>query len=349
MQYTRYFLLSAALPLLCFFLLGVYIQPLSGDLTRMGKLPERDFGWNAAQPVIHPITLPHGVPPLVAVLGDSFSERNLWQSVAMKETAAPILSFHWRSVGDHNCMSQWLASVKAAYPSLRVVVVQSVERMFVKRWSAAARACQLGKLELMPGEVLGLPAQRPVAVEWGLPDAAYAWRAAFSSLRHFDRNTRSSATYIAPLTRGDLFSNKRSDLMLVYKDDLEKAEWRAAEMSAAGQHAKAMQQAARALGMELVTMVVPDKSTVYAPYLKEPLFKTSAPDLWRHLDAVQVAQIDPRPALSDAVPRTKDLYLPNDTHVGAAGYVLMGKAVANWLKQARSQLIDAKISGPGGA
>ena len=59
-----------------------WAEPLYGDLTRVGKWTERDFGPNAAHPIIH--VKANGrflANPDIMVLGDSFSEKNLWQSV----------------------------------------------------------------------------------------------------------------------------------------------------------------------------------------------------------------------------------------------------------------------------
>jgi len=58
------------------FCLGVYLQPLSGDLTRIGSYAEKDFGWNKPQLEFQPPLSEIGRYEHyhdVVVLGDSFS------------------------------------------------------------------------------------------------------------------------------------------------------------------------------------------------------------------------------------------------------------------------------------
>jgi len=200
MPYTRYFLFAAALPLLVVMALGWYVQPLSGDLTRLGHLPERDFGWRAPQARV-PVA-PHDpqAKPVVAVLGDSFSERNIWQSMAMAQAGVPFVSFDWKGVGGAACVGPWMAAVHAAYPTVRVVVVETVERMFVKRFAAADDTClALAPLQALHYEAGDTPASRDTEWHLALPDAVYAWRASWSSLRDFARQTHTGGAYVAPL------------------------------------------------------------------------------------------------------------------------------------------------------
>jgi hypothetical protein len=332
MPYTRYFLFAAALPLLVVMALGWYVQPLSGDLTRLGHLPERDFGWRAPQARV-PVA-PHDpqAKPVVAVLGDSFSERNIWQSMAMAQAGVPFVSFDWKGVGGAACVGPWMAAVHAAYPTVRVVVVETVERMFVKRFAAADDTClALAPLQALHYEAGDTPASRDTEWHLALPDAVYAWRASWSSLRAFERQTHTGGAYVAPLVRRDLFSSKRSDLLLFYEDDLLKRTWRADDLQLAARRIQSLQSVAHTSGLTWQMLVVPDKSTVYAAYVKQALFDQPVPDVWQALSDQHIAHIDIRQALSSAMPEHVDLYLPDDTHVGVEGYRIMGGAVAKAL------------------
>lgn len=329
MMYARLFLLAAAMPLVLVMALGWYAQPVFGDLTRLGRLAERDFGWNAPQPVVHIAARSAAVPPVVAVLGDSFSERNIWQSIAMDKTGLPFVSFDWRAMGDPACAAEWMLALKTAYPSVQVVVVQTVERMFLKRFGGGASSCsklnELRELSISPSHT---PASRDLAVALSMPDVVYLWHASLNSMRDFPRLHQTGSAYVAPLTRSDMFSSRRSDLIVVYEDDLLKQQWQASEVRRAAQRVRELQAMALARGMHLIPMVVPDKSTVYAPYLKQPLLPGTPPDVWGAMSTQHVVQIDVRPAFSLALNHHVDLYLPNDTHVGVLGYTLLGDAVA---------------------
>lgn len=48
-HFARWLLVLVVLPVAGLFALGVYLQPLSGDLTRLGYFSEREFGWNSPQ------------------------------------------------------------------------------------------------------------------------------------------------------------------------------------------------------------------------------------------------------------------------------------------------------------
>lgn len=332
MMYTRYFLLSATLPLALFLVLGFYLQPLTGDLTRLGKLSERDFGWNAPQPVIRVTSMSAPAQPDVVVLGDSFSEGRVWQSVAARQTGLEFITYHWHSVGGHACLDAWVSAVKKAHPSIRFIVLQTVERMFVNRFVENDPPCSLGKMDaIIKGESPAVARQTWSGIE--LPDAVYAVRAAWNALRSFEQVTRSSSVYIAPLVRQDLFSNRRSGLLLFYKDDLDKTTWRSSDLNLAAGHIRKLQIASRAKGVEVVLAVVPDKSTAYASYVKYPIFQAPPPDVWKVLDEQHVDQIDVKGALLPRVTSVKDLYLPDNTHVGTAGYSIIGHAVAQWLER----------------
>ena len=80
--------------------LSMYFKPLSGDLTRIGKWAERDFGPTLMQesPVIRPnaAALTH---QQILVLGDSFSHPNIWQSYLFESSMLETLSFEFKDVG----------------------------------------------------------------------------------------------------------------------------------------------------------------------------------------------------------------------------------------------------------
>ena len=60
------------------------LQPLSGDLTRIGRLPESRFGWNRPQPVLEQAVASVTSPAQanILVLGDSYSINGVWQHAA---------------------------------------------------------------------------------------------------------------------------------------------------------------------------------------------------------------------------------------------------------------------------
>lgn len=335
MSYLKYFLTSALLPILFFFGLGVFLQPLQGDLTRLGNLAERDFGWNATQPVL-PLRGNQPTNPGVIVLGDSFSRWNVWQSASMKSGSPDMLTFHWDGFDSSECPDDWITSLKETYPSARFLVIEVVEREFLRRFGPTETRChsqQQKPVEVSQGSTTPpLRLLRSFDFANDLPDTIYAMHALHNSFRFFDKTTLSANVFVTPLIRSNLFSNHRSDLMVYYKDDeLIKKDWTPEDIRKAVTHVKNLQLSAAAHGLTMITAIVPDKSTTYRKFMRQPQ-AGSIPDVWKELSKQGVTQVNLRGVLDNAADTVTDLYLPNDTHLGTAGFMLMGEAIARKIK-----------------
>ena len=333
MSYLKYFLTSALLPILFFFGLGVFLQPLQGDLTRLGNLAERDFGWNAAQPVL-PLRDNQPANPGVIVLGDSFSRWNVWQSASMASGSPAMLTFQWDGFDSSESLDDWIAALKETYPSARFLVIEVVEREFLRRFGPAGTRCH-GQHQ-KPVEVSQGGATQPLRPFFdstsNLPDTLYAARALYNSFRPFDETTFSTNVFVTPLNRTNLFSNHRPDLMVYYKDDeLIKKDWKPEDIRKAVTRVKDIQLSAAAHGLTMITAIVPDKSTTYRKFMRQPQ-TTPIPDIWKELTKQEVTQVDLREMLDKAADTVTDLYLPNDTHLGTAGFMLMGEAIAGRIR-----------------
>jgi|GEM_PF-1959442 len=333
MPFIKYFMLTGVLPVFLLFFIGLYIQPVSGDLTRLGNLSERDFGWNAMQ---HQLTIKESLQaqqPKVVVIGDSFSVRNIWQSIAADYASLTFMTFDWEVFSNNtDCLEQWLSALKDAYPNCKFVVIETIERDFLGRFNSKDKTCDT-------------KSKRPVIVQQGytdsvrsfylrdaMPDPIYAVKSIYNSLHAFKKIEKKKDVFVAPLTKTGLFSNKRSDLILYYENDTLKKNWGKDEVREAVAKAGRMQHLAADKGMTLIFAVVPDKSTTYASYFKYPQFAAPPPDIWAELNSQRVNQVDLRQVLLQAVDSNQDLYLPNDTHLGSTGYVLMAKAISDRLK-----------------
>ena len=120
------------------------------------------------------------------------------------------------------------------------------------------------------------------------------------------------------MTEDGLFSSRHDRGLLVYAEDFNKLGWRSADWDAAICDLVRLQDRVQANGRTaFLAMVVPDKLTVYTPFLPERRY-----DGLSHLDWLADAAtlnlvrldgaLDPR--------RHVDLYLPDDTHWSSAGY-----------------------------
>lgn len=106
--------------------LGIYLQPVQGDLTRIGAYPERQFGWNQPQPAYaSPLgTLADYRQPVdLLVLGDSYSAGG-WQYHLTGGGARSQLSLHFEQV----TLEQILAHPRYQADPPQVLIYQVVER-----------------------------------------------------------------------------------------------------------------------------------------------------------------------------------------------------------------------------
>jgi SGNH hydrolase-like domain, acetyltransferase AlgX len=138
-----------------------------------------------------------------------------------------------------------------------------------------------------------------------------------------------------PLSTSKLLSNSRSDRLLYYAEDDSKRFWAEKDIAAAIENLKRIRTRLGAL--RLIVVVVPDKSTVYRPYMSGSAGKARYLDTASYFAASGIDTVDLFSLFQENVASQVDLYLPNDTHLGARGYRLMASAVA-----ARLQSADGK-------
>ncbi len=328
MAYIRWFFAAALVLAIGFFGIGLYIGPLSGDLTRVASLSERDFGWRVDQPVVKVLANSAAIPPSVIVLGDSFSESNVWQSVASQDSGLAFLTFDWNAYRQPSCLEPWIRSLSSFHPTTKVVILQTVERELLERFNSTKPCARTAPLEprvASAGETATRPAPDLISA---IPDPIYAVRALWGTVRRFDATTLVDDAVVAPLVRSDLFSHRRSDLMLYYRFDDAKGDWRLDRMQSVARTLAALTDVAATQGIDLLVLVIPDKSTAYARFLRQPQFASAPPDAWGELAALGVPQVRVRETVMDAAAAGVDTYLPNDTHFSTRGYVLLGHAVS---------------------
>ncbi|MEB3329677.1 MAG: hypothetical protein VKQ33_10635 [Candidatus Sericytochromatia bacterium] len=304
--------------------LSAYVEPVSGDLARVGGWAERDFGGRgpAAPMAIRANGGPGAPPPAVLVLGDSHSHPNVWQTVLAEATGLEPLTCSYWTAGSLARWTRWAARQPA-----RTWVLQVAERHVVADWGTLGPGAgpDPSPLPVAAGQTAG---RRP-RVAWN-PDYAYVARASWNHVRLARQPglLESGETVVAPLTRGDLFTCRRADRLLYFRHDATKDAWREADLAAATHTLVAVDAAARAAGARLLLAVVPDKSTTYAPWLLAPAARPRYEALQRRWAAAGLAPVDVLTGFRRALPATRDLYGPDDSHLGPVGHQLLAAAVA---------------------
>ncbi len=329
----RRYLLILAGPVLVVFLplapLSILFEPLSGDLTRIGAYAERDFGWNAPQPVIH-INANGGSisKPEVLVLGDSFSRSNEWQSVLATKASAATLSFHYTQIG---CIPNWI-EYALSQQSARTVVIEAVERDFIRDF-IDLQECRSDRpipFELSPAESAAERVKWPPKLR-----LEYAYRTAFHTVEmNFSNNRLTAGSVVnAPLKSNCAkFSNRRADRLLYFGADEAKSRWQQDDIDRAISNVRRIQRLFEDHGKKFIFIVVPDKSSAYRDcLLNDTDVKAGRQvNITQALIAAGVNTPDLLSVFRAKVNEVVDLYRPNDTHLSEAGFILMAEQIERY-------------------
>lgn len=342
-------LLLAFLPAALFFCVGIYLQPLGGDLTRIGSHAERDHGWNGPQAVFdqprytqEDYTREHDM----VVVGDSFAMAmplHQWQNQVAAATGMSIVT-----------MSSYNTSVQEILQSS--VFALQPPRYFVLTYTERHFPSQIGKDVQCDGFVPVLPILRPVAAkpasalptidhprilhrqthwsDWRDVKLAHAAKHVVYSVvrRAFDHEP--TKALIIGLSRPDLFSSAKPSSTLVFRGDVEKvAQWREAGLDELSCRIEKLRQRVEANGhTRFILLVPPDKLTAYSPW-------TTRRDLKSLSQLAELSQRHPAvmprldQALISAIDRGhQDVYLPNNTHWGSNGHLVVAQTLIDFMK-----------------
>jgi hypothetical protein len=303
--------------------LSLHFGAIGGDLARVGGFAERDYAPRVKQPAptIAPNTVALADADLV-VLGDSFSNRLLWQGEFEAMTGKRTLTYQYGQAG---CISNWLQWLQQQRlkPGAEVLV-ETVERSFVPRFS-----------ELVP-----CPAIVPAPMHRHLESSDGSWwdngfsldivnqgRILVNSVRLGSQPSyRSSKVVNIALHNSQRFTNRRSDRLLYDAEDEDKNDWSGAQIARAVANLQAQRDRFAARGVTLRALVVPDKSTVYRDDIAEPRIRAST--IARDIHAAGLLPFDAASCLRMLAVQVPDFYLPDDMHIGVAGYRLLASSLA---------------------
>ncbi|MES2720065.1 MAG: hypothetical protein V4624_04150 [Pseudomonadota bacterium] len=331
------FLLGTLLLLLPGVILSFYLQPLNGGLTRIGHLAERDFGATQPQPpLLRQANDAATTDADILVLGDSFSDSNAWQTELSKHTGLKTLSYHYDELP---CLDYWLEQAASGKLSnkARTLIIQSSERDFMRRFTEQSSACEPAPLQASTIAAETLTSQRsrldllPMNIMHVLKTLSN--HLAMSNKSGKDRFQR---TIMVNLTRNDLFSNRLSGHLLYYAVDIERREqyWSPERADQALAYLARYRDMAAARGVRLLVIAIPDKSSVYAPWIAAgqlPLMPGY--NLHPRLASQFGHYADLLTPFREAAGKSTDFYAPNDTHLSLDGYRLLGRFLATQVKQ----------------
>lgn len=318
MPHAKIFSLLVAAVLGLYGAMGFYFLPLAtfeGDLTRVGMLPETYFGWTSKQPDIAPELLQQASweDADVLVIGDSFSEPLIWQSV-LSRNGLKVRTETWGTVpAICEDFTQWLG--ERGFKG-RHVIFEIIERNTEGTLNNSL-GCKVTKYR--PATQSGVPAP-------GLPGKiSVGYQVYFNTLR-YEHEMKGTATrlywpndvYMEHISNGcTLFSHHRCDDVLFYAKDRE------TDMGA-DILSNMEVVASRAKKVPITWAIIPDKTTTYLHPEKQ--FWNNAQ---QRLNAPNVLDVFRQSLRKQVI----DLYPANNTHLSVTGYLILGDAVYRSLPQ----------------
>lgn len=346
-------LLLGFLPGLLFFVLGMRMQPIDGDLTRIGAYSERLYGWSTPQRVFTKPLYGSSVADQsdVLVVGDSFATamtRHQWQNHVVAATGLKV-----STVSSYDTtLGQVLRDPAFQAHPPRFLVLTLVERNFPSALArqASCSAPQGVASHAVPETVVDTSAsgvyiptvangtELTRTTEWadwrdvtlGLAVKQLVRESVYQFSGH-----QTTKAWQYGLDRSDLFSNALPDRLLVFRGDVEKtAQWREVGQKGIDCLIDALRRQVEANGRtRLVLLVSPDKLTAYAPWVTDPVVRQLS-----ELDALAQRHPDLMPPINRSLQRAiaaghADIYLPNNTHWGIKGHMVVGHAVAEFLQR----------------
>jgi len=332
------FLLLAFVPGLSLFLLGLWLEPLAGDLTRIGGFSERDFGWQRPQIAFkNPLPGDEGAYQYrdLWVLGDSFATawpKLQWQNHLRQKTGWSIGTLNINRVS----IDQLLLDPEFQAHPPKVLILESAERYLTLRLNEAKGQTAPKRFFVSPQlRTAEDDAREPFSRSQSLKDIQVPFAGRYL-LRTFQREvlrqTPGNALRLK-LSREGLFSNRKSRELLVFREDIQKEPlWRSLRVQGILERLEALRARVEANGVtRLVVLIAPDKLTAYREVLDEPLLHP-----YTELSALIARAPDLMPdtvrALEAAVQGgTADIYLPDDTHWGSSGQEKIADTVVDFL------------------
>jgi hypothetical protein len=344
--FNRVFLSLFGTSLAAMFGLYLYMQPVVGELTRMGGFLENHFGWTAPQEHFSEPLFTLGTrveaydrPYDVVVIGDSFSAdlAKGWQNYLAAATGWSIIAFNMNEVDPEAIFASPI--YREAAP--RLLIYQSVERNLLERFNACPQPEPQPQMNGLPRP---LP-MRPVPAEIervGMdrypraPVDGLGISTAFNYLkkaaaRQLNRNA--TEVHRFELMRDDLFSSAAGDALLVITRDFRIRDATPEQIDTATCGMRALQARIEGSGETIfVAAIVPDKTTAYAAHIADVDMDISIIRWFEQANGLHVTSLDQ--SFKQAIDGgAVDLYLPNDTHCGYLGYRLIADEVLAVLQQ----------------
>ncbi len=322
------------------------MQPLSGDLTRLDGYTENDFGWNAPQEIFETTLYDYESGSAykryydIIVLGDSFSHHfplSQWQNYLVQLTGLTIVSYHLDWVD----LDEFFKSPALRKTPPKIIILETSERTFTawgKRIGLKEDCRRLPNPDFSRNPLTIKPLHHSIntyerEAPFGLLHPNISTGVHY--LKHNIKimiNKKSTRAFKFSLKQNTFFSNRMSDYLLVYRDDVLKLNTKEEEVKKAVCKFTALQNTIQKNRKTLlVTLLAPDKLTAYSSFLESDKYKNNSwYDLIKSANALNIPPL--KAAIESAINnKVQDVYLPNDTHWGSAGQKITAETLYEYL------------------
>jgi len=325
--------------------LASWLQPVDGDLARLGGYAENEFGYRRPQAVFDQnlFKVTNDLKDYdkyydIVVLGDSFSvdqegRRFGWQNYLINRTGLSMIVFDTRRFWP---IEIYDSPTFKKYPP-KVFVFETVERYLNERVAYFSGMTPPAPAPVStPADLFAsaAPPHLPMRAHSANqtagfdPDHVLGHLGAIAQ-RHLRLNNQ---VVEIPLAKKGLFSSPNDVDLLVYFDELKKQNLNEFDFCDLRAGAAVFEKIIESNGFtRFVLLVAPDKSSTFAPYMKDASLAT--PNLMVEI-ARDLSLPMPRTdlVLSQAIASgTQDVYLSNDSHWGSIGHKLFADALADYL------------------
>jgi hypothetical protein len=345
-RFNRWFLAVVGIPVAGLTVIGLQLnlEPLDGDMTRLGGYSENDFGWHGR---IETFERKHSAFGFrydryydVLVLGDSFSHGSAhayWQNYFHQATGLTMLTIPLKNA---DTLEGILTTPEFRAHPPRLFVYESAEHMMPQRIREPLSVTASRRRSPTPG--LRRAPQALATVQHGRLDGVPSIRLDFSLTQNYLYKTiRRDGLHLDGtqvkryrLNRSDLFSNRRSGEVLINKTDMIQPSWTKAHVDVAKRYIHDVQARVEANGRtRFVLMPAADKLTAYADYIADSAARTFSPLEGFERDR-SLAVLPLTTSLKQAIASGRpDVYMPNDMHWGPEGHRIAAQSLVTHLER----------------
>lgn len=308
--------------------ISLFFTTYHGDLTRVGKWLESDFGsGKSQQPIDLKLLVSNSIQDAdILVIGDSFSENLYWQTQLTK-SGKSVATISWSAIG-FICEDLPIKLKESGFKGQQIII-QSVERVAENQFEKSVNCVSSKQITFdsartskpidasFTGETFNINGQFLAGLETLYHSAAIRLIPYYPKIRNF----KSTGTNIHPIKDGCLyFTNRLCQYGLFFHEDFKRNSLNSKTIK----NIKILKD--RLNTYKTTWVVIPNKSSIYS----DRAFFEQTNQFWGDMENAQLG-----PNLYKMIQNNKFLiknfYAPNDSHFSIEGYLFIGEIINQFI------------------